>query len=104
MSIYERVLGLAREQSAALARGDLDSAVARLDARAALLDGAPAADGAEVAMVHEIMRLDRDLSSAIRQRMLAIRDEALHGQQAQRALSSYGRRLRPRPLAVDRVS
>jgi hypothetical protein len=50
------------------------------------------------------MHLDRDLSSAIRQRMISIRNESLEAQHGTRALNGYGRHLPPRAIAIDRVS
>ncbi len=104
MNPYQHVLDIARQQSAALLRGDLDVATALLDERAALLVGAPVPGPADVPLVEEILRLDRDLSSAIRHRMIAIRDEARDGERGRKALDSYGRRLPRRPIAIDRIS
>jgi hypothetical protein len=104
MSLYQLVLDIAREQSAALGRGELEAATALLDHRAQLLVNAVAPTPDEVPLVEEIMQLDRDLSSAIREGMIKIRNEVLDGQQGRRALNSYGRRLPRRPLAIDRVS
>lgn len=104
MSVYQRVLDIARDQAAALSRGELESAVALLDDRAELLVGAVPPHPDEVALVEEVLRLDRNLASAIRERMISIRNEALGGRQGQRALSSYGRRLAGRPIAIDRSS
>jgi hypothetical protein len=104
MSLYQQVLDIAHEQSAALSRGELEAATALLDHRAHLLVNAVAPTPAEVPLVEEIMRLDRDLSSAIRERMIKIRNEVRDGQQGRRALDSYGRRLPRQPLAIDRIS
>jgi hypothetical protein len=104
MSIYQQVLDLAREQSEALRRGELESATALLEHRAALLVHASAPGPQEVGLVHEILRLDRDLSSAIRERMIKIRDEALESSHGRRALDGYARRTQRRPLAIDRQS
>jgi len=101
---YQQVLDIAREQSAALGRGDLEVATALLDDRATLLVGAPVPGPADVPLVEEILRLDRDLSSAIRHRMIAIRDEARDGDRGRKALDGYGRRLPQRPMAIDRIS
>jgi len=104
MSVYQQVLDIAREQSAALRRGELEAATALLEQRAQLLDTALIPTPDEIPLIEEVMRLDRDLSSAIRERMIKIRNEARDGHQGRRALDSYGRRLPRRPLAIDRVS
>ena len=102
--IYGQVLDIARAQAEALDRGDLDRAVSLLDVRAELLRGTPVPSAEEVPLAEEIVRLDRRLASAIRERMVAIRNEALEGQHGRNALAGYGRRLPERPLAIDRVS
>ena len=66
-----------RRTLAAAARGDLLAAAARLPERELLLRAAPPAVAADADVIREILRLDRDLSGAIRERMVAIRDEAL---------------------------
>jgi hypothetical protein len=104
MSLYQQVLDIAREQSAALDRGELEAATALLDDRAHLLLNANVPTPDEIPLVEEIMRLDRDLSSAIRARMIKIRIEVLEGQHGRRALDGYGRRLPRAPLAIDRAS
>ena len=104
MSLYQQVLDIAREQSAALAQGELEAANALLDQRAQLLLNALVPTPDEIPLIEEIMRLDRDLSSAIRERMIKIRNEVLDGQHGRRALDGYGRRLPRAPLAIDRVS
>lgn len=101
MNAYQQVLDIARQQSEALGRGDLENATALLDERAALLATAPVPGPADVPLVEEILRLDRDLSSAIRHRMIALRDEAREGERGKKALDSYGRHLPRRPMAID---
>jgi hypothetical protein len=101
---YQQVLDIARQQSAALGRGELEAATALLDERGALLVGAPVPSPADVPLVEEILRLDRDLSSAIRHRMIALRDEARDGERGKQALNSYGRHLPRRPMAIDTSS
>jgi hypothetical protein len=101
VNAYEQVLDIARQQSAALGRGDLEVATALLDERAALLVGAPVPGPADVPIVEEILRLDRDLSSAIRHRMIALRDEAREGERGKKALDGYGRHLPRRSIAID---
>lgn len=104
MNPYQQLLDIARRQSAALGRGDLEVATALLDERAALLIGAPVPGPVEVPIVEEILRIDRDLSSAIRHRMIALRDEARDGERGKKALDGYGRHLPWRAMAIDSQS
>lgn len=101
MSIYEQVLAIAREQSEALGRGELERAIGLLDRRAELLEGAEPPSKPEVPLVEEILMLDRALATAIRQRMIAIRDEARQGQQGRQALQGYARTALRRTRAVN---
>jgi hypothetical protein len=102
MSAYRELLTIARQQALAAERGDLDQAVGALDERAALLEDVPEPTADDVAVIHEVLRLDQQISSAIGERMLQIRNEVLEGQHGQRALNGYGRRLPRRPVALDR--
>ena len=89
MSAYLELLRVAEAQSAAMARGDLEGAVGLLDARAALLAQAGPPRPTDLDAIREVLRLDRDLSGAIRQRMIHIREEALASRRGQRALAGY---------------
>ena len=100
MSVYRELLHLAETQSAALGRGDLQAAVDLLDARGALLAQATPPAPQDLDAIREVLRLDRELSGAIRERMLAIRDEALESQRGQRALAGYRP---PQSLAVQTI-
>jgi hypothetical protein len=103
-SVYLQVLAIAQEQSEALQRGEVERAVALLDRRAALLACTTTPTPDEVPVVKEILRLDRDLSSAIRERMIRIRGEAVETRHGQHVLDGYGRNMPRRPLAIDRQS
>lgn len=103
MNAFEQVLHIAQEQLAAVTRGDLVAAVNRLDERALLLTQSPAAQQRDTETIEEIMRLDRVLSDAIRERMIAIRDEALEGQRGQRALGGYAHTPSARAGLLDAV-
>ena len=103
MTDYERVLALAREQAAALARGELEPAIALLDERGTLLADAGPARPEDVATIREILSLDRALSSAIRERMIAIRGEALEGQHGRRAINGYGSVLARAPRRLNAI-
>jgi hypothetical protein len=85
-------------------RGAVDEAIALMDARADLLAKAGAPGPADVATIREVLRLDRELSAAIRARMVRIRDEAREGHHGRQALQGYGRQatLSPR-RALDRT-
>lgn len=83
------LLDLAREQSGAIELGDLDAAVALLDTRAELLAQAPAATLADRPHIEQVMLLDRQLSGAIRERMLKLRQEAVAAARGGSALTGY---------------
>jgi hypothetical protein len=89
MSAYQEILRLAEAQAAALTRGDLEAAVGLLEARGALLARAGAPGRADLDAIREVLRLDGELSSAIRERMIRLRQEALETQRGQRALAGY---------------
>ena len=103
MSPFEQVLCIAQEQLAAVARGDLRAATARLDERGALLSAAPPPQLADTDTIEEILRLDRVLSGAIRERMIAIRNEVLEGQRGRVALNGYAHTPPSRPRMLDAV-
>ena len=89
MSVYHEILELARTQSDAVARGDLDVAVRILEERSALLGRAPTPTRDDEDAIREVLRRDRDLSGAIRERMLDIRARSLKLQQGRVALTGY---------------
>ena len=95
MSAYTELLRLAEAQAAALRAGDLEAAVGLLDTRAALLAKAGPPRPSDAEAIREVLRLDRELSGAIRERMLHIRSQAVENKRGQRALAGY----RP-PLAA----
>jgi hypothetical protein len=103
MSSLDQVLNIARQQAAALASGDLEAATAMLEERGTLLRAVPPAKPADAEVVREILRLDRVLSGAIRERMVAIRDEVTEGRRGRRALDSYTHTPKGRPLRYDRA-
>lgn len=101
MSPYEALLELARCQAEAAARDDLDAAIHLLEDRARLLTSAgPAAPG-DAEAIAETLRLDRELSGALRERMLRIRDEAAALQRAHTAVSGYQPPRSRRPRMID---
>jgi hypothetical protein len=104
MSPFEQVLCIAQEQLAAVARGDLHAATGRLDERAALLAAAPPAVLTDTQTIEEILRLDRVLSGAIRERMIAIRNEVMEGNRGRQALEGYGHTPPRRSRVLDAVS
>jgi hypothetical protein len=102
MSPYEQVLELARQQADAVRRGDLEGAVDVLDARATLLADAPEPSTSDRAAIGETLALDRELSGAIRVRMIAIRDETLKMGRGRTALSGYSPARQRGPAYFDR--
>jgi hypothetical protein len=103
MSPFEQVLQIAQEQLAAVGRGDLVAATDRLDERGLLLSAAAPPQLADRDTIEEILRLDRVLSGAIRERMVAIRNEAAEGHRGQQALQGYGHAPPPRARVLDAV-
>lgn len=103
-SKYAPLLAIARQQHDLLERGDLEQAISMMDDRADLIVAVGAPGPADHATLREVLRLDRALSSAIRERMVHIRNEAFEGQQGRRALSGYGRTVPPPRRALDRLS
>ena len=101
MSPFDEVLELARRQAAAAARDDLDEAVRLLEQRAELLASAGPAAPTDADAIAETLRLDRELSSALRERMLRIRDEALALQRGRTAVSGYRPPRSRRPRMID---
>src|SRR5258708_32802027 len=89
MSAYQKLLDLARAQTVAVQRGDLDTAVALLDTRARWLAQAPAAAVADHPQIREVMLLDRQLSGALRERMVKLRDDATAAPRGGSALIGY---------------
>jgi len=104
VTAYCDLLRLAEAQSAALASGDLEAAVGLLDARGALLAQAGVPEPGDLDAIHEVLRLDRELSGAIRERMIALRDEALANQRGRHALNGYRPWPTPPTRTVDRTS
>jgi len=90
MSSYAALLELVRQQVAAARSGDVESAIALMNARQRVLDAAPPASPADRPLVEEVLTLDRELAGFIRQRMLRIRDQSLALQRGQTAMRGYG--------------
>jgi hypothetical protein len=89
VTAYQTLLGLARQQAAALKDGDLEGAVALLDTRAEVLAHAPPATPTDHPDIEQVVLLDRQLSGAIRARMLRLRDDAVAAAHGGSALSGY---------------
>lgn len=100
-SVYEQILEVTRRQAEAARTDDLGSAIALLDERGRLVAAAPTPSLADEALVREILQLDRDLATAMRHRMLAIRDEAMNTRHGQHALAGYSTHQRPAPQIFD---
>jgi hypothetical protein len=86
---YTALLHLALRQLEAAEQGDLDAAIALMPARAELLANAGAPVGGDYDAIREVLRVDRDLASALRRKMIAIRDEAVGLQHGRSALVGY---------------
>ena len=104
MSPYQELLRLAQEQAASVARGDLDAAVQLIGVRAALLARTDEPTGSDLDAIREVLRLDGELSSAIRARMISIRDEALASQRGLEALNRYNPGQGPTTGTIDCAS
>ena len=102
MSAFQEILQLARAQSAAVARGDLETAVRMLEDRALLLQSAGQPTPEDEDAIREVMRRDRDLSGAVRERMLDIRARSLKLQQGRSAMAGYARQGRQLGLVDSR--
>lgn len=99
MSVFQEILEVSRAQSEALARGDLDAAMRMVQDRAVLIEHAgSAATPEDEDAIREVLRRDRDLSSAIRERMIEIRNHSRKLQQGRVALSGY--QSQPRQLGL----
>jgi hypothetical protein len=95
------LLQIAREQAALVRSGDLEAAIQALEARAELLAAAPEPSPADLAAIRETLTVDRELSSAIRVRMIEIRDEGLQAQRGRGAAHGYSSRRRNLAELVD---
>jgi hypothetical protein len=103
MNNYQRLLIIAREQAQAVTRGDFEQVALAFDERAMLLSDAPEPSQDDILAIREVLSLDRQISGAIRERMIEIRDQVLEGQHGRRALDGYSRPQQRRPLALDRL-
>lgn len=102
MSVYTSVLVLAQLQAEAAARDDLDTAARLFERRATLLDDAPAPEPEDASTIRQILLLDRQLSSRIRERMIAIRDEAISVRRVASVQSAYAGRPESQPRVLER--
>ncbi len=88
-SPYASLLELAHRQADAMAHGDLEGAIALLAQREVLLSSASPSCAEDLADIREVMQFDRDLATAIRRRMIDIRNEAQSLRYGQTALAGY---------------
>jgi hypothetical protein len=89
-SPFEAIRQVARQQAAAVAAGDLDEAVRLLETRDTLLASAGATRPGDEDAIRETLHLDRELAGAMREHMLALRQEATRMQYGRTAVSGYG--------------
>jgi len=101
MSEIHQILELARQQSAALASGDLERAVQLLDARAPLVERVGRVAPADAELISEILQRDRQLSGAIRERMIDLRNRAVKTQHGRQVLAGYRTGMADASLLVD---
>jgi hypothetical protein len=92
MTVYEQILEITRKQAVAAAAGDLNMAIALQGPRGELIAAAPPATAADEPVIRATLALDRDIATAMRERMLAIRDEMLAAHRGHQALVGYGAR------------
>lgn len=102
MSVYTSVLVLAQLQAEAAARDDLGTAARLFEQRGTLLAKAPAPKPEDADTIRQILLLDRQLSSRIRQRMIAIREEANVTHRAANVVSAYGGRPESQPRVLEK--
>lgn len=88
---YAELLQVVRDQVELARSGNLDAAVARMAARQALIERAPAASASDALLIQEVLKLDRELAGLIRERMVRIRDESLALQRGKTAMRGYAR-------------
>jgi hypothetical protein len=101
MSVYLQILDIAQAQAEAAGSGDLDRAAALLETRRLLMEDAPAPSARDEKLIRDILRLDKDLATAFRRRMIAIREEASGTQRGHAALHGYRPTLRHTALTLD---
>lgn len=102
VSPFDAVCALARRQVAAASAGDFDLATRLLEDRQVLLRVAGSAvTDAERSAIRETLELDRQLAGLFRERMLAIRDEAMGLGRGRTALKGYSRAVANPPHRVE---
>jgi len=104
MSPYARILEIARKQAAAARSGDLNTATMLLAERGELIASAPPAAAQDEPLIREVLELDRDIATAIRRRMIELRDEMLSMRQGQQALAGYGAPKPRNPRLLDHAA
>ena len=100
-SSFQAILEITQAQAAAARAGDLDSVMAALEERGRLVDSVGAPSRQEAATLAAIFELEREIATAIRTRMLAVRDEMRGVQHGKRALASYGSHAASSPKVFD---
>jgi hypothetical protein len=88
-SPYAALLEIVRSQVQAAERGEVQAAVAMMPKRARVLADAAAPAETDHAAIREVLRLDRELSTAIRHTMIELRSQAIDLQQGRTALAGY---------------
>ncbi len=102
VSPFDAVCALARRQVEAASVGDFDLATRLLEDRQILLRGAVSAvTDAERSAIRETLELDRQLAGLFRERMLAIRAQAMGLERGRTALKGYGRAVALPPARLE---
>ena len=101
MSAYARLLELAQRQIDLASAGDLDAAARLLNDRQVVLNGAPKPTAEDTPVIQQVLQLDRRLASMFRERMIAIRDEALGIGRGRTALNRYRPPTGPATRLID---
>jgi len=89
MNPYQRLLQLTQGQTEAFQRGDVRSMQLLMLERGALLAQLPSPSAAERTLLQHAVQLDRELSTALRERMLALRSAAASAHHTRVNLNGY---------------
>ncbi len=89
MSPYQQLLKVSQDQTEAFQRGDVRTMQLLLIERAKLVQQLPPAGDAERNVLQQVLEFDRTLSTALRERMMALRSEAANVHQTRVQLNGY---------------
>jgi len=89
MSPFQQLVDLSQRQAAAFAEGEVRIMCELIAERGALIERLPAPGPADRAFVERAVALDRELASAVRDRMLTLRSTAAQLHNRQTNLNGY---------------